>query len=199
MKLVVSVKYAVIIICSTMIVEGKHHGLSPRFTNCSSWTVFNSTSNKCTCGDSLGGILKCQNTKKLVKISLERCYCVSNYTTNSSSREVVGNCLYACSSLYSKKRFQISRDVSFTNNGDDSVCGDYKRRGLMCGLCEHNHTPPAYRYNLTCVECTDYKFNWLKYIAIAYLPLTAVYVLVLVAKISATDGLTNGFVTITYN
>ena len=45
----------------------------------------------------------------------------------------------------------------------------------MCGLCEHNHTPPVYSYSFTCVECTNYEMNWFNYIAIAYLPLTVFY------------------------
>ena len=31
-------------------------------------------------------------------------------------------------------------------------------------------------YTLECVRCENYKYNWLKYLAAAYIPLTALYI-----------------------
>ena len=83
----------------------------------------------------------------------------------------------------------------YCTNGSD--CSEViQRRGPMCGLCEHNHSLPAYYYNFTCVDCSNYQMNWLKYIAVAYLPLTGFYFLVLALKLSATTGSLNALVTI---
>ena len=64
----------------------------------------------------------------------------------------------------------------------------------MRGRCEEGYAPPAYSYNVACVECSDYKYNWLKYIAIAFLPLTAFFILVVTFKISVTSETMNAYV-----
>ena len=76
------------------------------------------------------------------------------------------------------------------------ICKHYNRRGVMCGDCEKGHAPPAYYYDLICVECSQYRYNWLKYIAVAYLPLILFYFITLTIKIEATAGSMIGFVTI---
>ena len=43
--------------------------------------------------------------------------------------------------------------------------------GLTCGQCIKVHGLAVYSYNLPCVECTDYKYNWLEYTAVTYGPL----------------------------
>ena len=64
----------------------------------------------------------------------------------------------------------------------------------MCGRCEEGYTPLACSYNMACLECSDYKYNWLKYIAIAFLPLTAFFILVVTFKISVTSETMNAYV-----
>ena len=56
----------------------------------------------------------------------------------------------------------------------------------MCGSCQEGYAPPVYSYSLACVECTDYQYNWLKYIAITYLPLTVFYFIVIFFRVNVT-------------
>ncbi len=37
----------------------------------------------------------------------------------------------------------------------------------MCGECIDWHGLPVYSYSLSCVECTRYKYNWIKYIVVS--------------------------------
>ena len=46
------------------------------------------------------------------------------------------------------------------------------------------------------MECTDYKYNWLKYIVVAYGPLTVFYFIIIIFRISATSGYMLGYVTV---
>ena len=69
------------------------------------------------------------------------------------------------------------------------------------GLCVDNALKvmvyiPVYSYDLSCVECTDYKYNWLKYMAVAYGPLTVFYFIIIIFRISANSGSMIGYVTI---
>lgn len=63
------------------------------------------------------------------------------------------------------------------------MCRVHHRTGQMCGQCEKGYAPPVYSYNLDCVECSHYKYNWLKYIAVAFLPLTLFYIIMVIFKI----------------
>ena len=187
--------------CVLIIAEGRLTGdskLGSGQHQCPVWTVYNSTSQKCECSEShiLRGNVECHmNNQSSVSIYLIHYFCLSQYCTNENDcSEVVSNCPFSCytSPTTSRRVVQVTSD----STGDDPMCSQYKRRGPMCGLCEHNHTPPVYSYNFTCVECIDYKINWLKYIAVAYLPLTVFYFLVLLFKISATIGSVNALVAI---
>ena len=192
-----SLHIALISCCAVIVVKGRLTGdskLSSGKHQCPVWTVYNSTSQECECSKSLAGIVDCHIiNQSAVNIVLKPCFCLSQYTNGSGFSEVISNCPFSCSTGPTP-----FRDIEIASMGDDPICSQYKRRGPMCGLCEHNHTPPVYSYNFTCVECTDfdYKISWLKYIAIAYFPLTVFYILVLLLKVSATTGSTNALVTI---
>ena len=74
----------------------------------------------------------------------------------------------------------------------------------MRGQCIKDYGLPVYSYNISCAKCVHYKYNWLKYIAVAYLPMTVFYLIIITLKISANSGLLVGYVTIsqmmaTYN
>ena len=64
----------------------------------------------------------------------------------------------------------------------------------MCTECVDGYAYPVYSYSLACVECKDYEYNWLKYIAVAFLPLTVFYIIVILFRISVTSGAMNGYV-----
>ena len=68
-------------------------------------------------------------------------------------------------------------------------------RGYLCSQCFEDNGLPVYSYTQGCVRCENYKYNWLKYLAAAYLPLTLFYVLVTLFSINFTSPLLSGVVT----
>ena len=64
----------------------------------------------------------------------------------------------------------------------------------MCGQCEEGYKLPAYYYGIECVACDNTKYNWLKYITIAYVPLTLFLFIVFCFRISATSAQLNSFI-----
>ena len=175
-------------------------------TSCPLWTTL-TVNNTCECGNSIGGIVHCAHVSDLSKnvlVSLPNCYCMSHSTDYNMT--VVGYCLVRCyipindqarKNTYGHFHYNIlppaPGNVSELNR---CLCSDLQmhRTGLMCGGCEDNYTLPVYSYNLTCVYCSDYKYNWLKYIAVAYIPLTIFYVIAVVFRISATSGAIQGYI-----
>ena len=66
----------------------------------------------------------------------------------------------------------------------------------MCGECIADHAPAVYSHDLACVECQDYKYNLLKYIAVAYVPLTVFYILIVSLRISVSSASMVVYVTV---
>lgn len=78
----------------------------------------------------------------------------------------------------------LYKTIHACNNSelDNAICGHFNRTDQMCGRCKKGYAPPVYSYSLSCVECSDYKYNWLKYIAAAFLPLTFFYIIIVVFR-----------------
>ena len=151
------------------------------------WTLekIENGAKKCVCGDLLGGVVKCDTDS--LEVQVLQSYCM---TYSDTLNTTVGHCSLTLLHTY------MSLDNINTSELNSVMCGGFHRQGQMCGRCEEGYAPPVYSYDLSCVECSDYKYNWLKYIAIALLPLTLFYVLVLIFRISALSGKLDVFVLI---
>ena len=155
---------------------------------CPPWTVYNSASGECQCGDGLHGIVHCDRQNK--RISLLKCYCMSyNRDFNTT---VVGPCNVMCKGMganryHSYNVLNVSDDVSLLNS---ELCGRYSREGQLCGKCMNNTGPPVYSYSLECVPCleTEFKSSLFKYVTVAFLPLTIFYLGAVMFKLSVTSG-----------
>ena len=157
--------------------------------DCPLWT--SPQNGSCKCGNDLRGLVKCEDGRGAY--ALISCFCMTIQDNLSESAPVVGSCLYQC---------RISRKVYNTlltnenHNLNNKTCGPHNRAGIACGKCIEGYGLPVYSYNLSCVECTDYKYNWLKYIAVAYGPLTVFYFIIVLFRISTSSGLMVGYVTV---
>ena len=155
---------------------------------CPLWTVFRNGT--CVCADPVGRIVRCDPVNK--NISVRVFYCM---TADLNLDPVVGACL----SNISKETFMNYYDKIKSNSTsyiNEETCRDYKRKGVMCGQCIKDHGFPAYTYNIACVKCLNYKFNWLKYLAVAYIPLTIFFLIIIIFRVSANSGLLVGYVTV---
>ena len=153
--------------------------------NCPLWT--SPRNGTCQCGDDLNQIVKCEEGKGATDVYI--CFCM----TYNYSSPLVGSCLYTCRSTYStytKLRTNTSSDIN------NETCGPFKRTGVQCSKCIEGYGIPAYSFTLSCVKCTDYEYNWIKYVIVAYGPLTLFYIAAVIFRISATSGLMLSYVTI---
>jgi hypothetical protein len=101
----------------------------------------------------------------------------------------------ACTAMCTKRNTTDCQSFNAIETNDTSelnteMCKELNRAGQLCGRCEDNHGPEVYSYSLRCVPCheDDFPRNLLKYIAIAFLPLTVFYVCVIALKLSLTSG-----------
>ena len=132
----------------------------------------------CECGSDLDGIVKCNNESR--ETYLLGCFCMSYDSTGL----VVGACPYHCThSGTTALHYPLPKHII---DLEDFLCGPLNRKGRMCGQCKDNFTTSAYSYDLRCVNCSGGQYNWAKYVAVALLPPTAFFILVVTFRISVT-------------
>lgn len=156
---------------------------------CPVWFYYNSSSNRCECGDTLRGVVDCDSSVSPAVVSLLYCYCMTY--NEEMNQTLVGACTAMCTRRNTPdcQSFNTIK-TNDTRELNSEMCGELNRTGQLCGRCEENHAPEVYSYSLTCIEChqEDFALNLLKYIAIAFLPLTMFYIFMTALKISITSG-----------
>ena len=78
---------------------------------------------------------------------------------------------------------------------DGVICGE-SRTGILCGECREGYTTDFHSPNFLCKQAdpTLCKVGWLFYILSELVPVTVVFITVLVLNISFTSGAVNGFI-----
>ena len=157
---------------------------------CSAWmkpthSTINSSSVECECGNTLNGLVYCDVADNTILVL--PCYCMSQ--SKLLNKTIIGSCPYSCNT-------PINFILSTVKHSelDNQTCQPFKRTGQLCGDCMPGYAPPVYSYNIECVQCTDYDRNWLKYITIAFLPLTIFYAIIVVCGISVISNKLRCFV-----
>ena len=159
---------------------------------CPPWFLYDNTTERCTCGDDLGGIVSCDSQER--SVYLISCYCM---TYDQQFGTTVGNCFTNCVLRKANVSFQtylkIPSDGSYLNV---AMCGErWNRTGRLCGACKPRHYPLVYSYEMKCIECEHAGVkNWLKFVTSAFLPLTIFFILVLGLGISATSPKLEAFI-----
>ena len=129
-------------------------------------------STTCVCGSDLGSIVTCDN--KTHKVTVVGCYSMT-YSNDDNTTLIVGKSLYTCS----LGTYTVPPNVS-------NLCHPFYRDGQLCGKCIDGFAPPVYSYSPDCANCTEYSNNWVKYMAISFLPLTALFLVVVIFCITIT-------------
>ena len=155
-------------------------------SSCCTW-FYRPDGKECECGDTVGGIISCLNSTGDVGILNSFCLTSNSVDDNTS---VVGRCLFILNhgqeaagtdGLYIKVYPDISEQ-------DNQTCGYLNRQGRLCGSCREHHYVSAYSYDLKCYHCTSgLMSNIVKYLLVAYLPLTLFFVFVILFRISVTS------------
>ena len=151
----------------------------------------------CACGDEQLAGISCKSNICLNEhdIDIDVCYCM--YYDSASNMTLVAQCYYTCLPLVPlERRSHISTSTDF----NDYICDRLyvtHRNGSFCAKCENDYGLAAYSYTLDCVPCNGHRYeSWLKYFAIALLPLTVFYVAALFLSFNVTSSRFNGIVLI---
>ena len=165
------------------------HGLEPfhkPMTKCPPWKYHKDNNSDCVCGPGIGGIVECWDNH--LTVLLLTCHCMSY--SEIDDQVVMGACPFLCTNSFYTK---IYADTNLSDLCNHDI--RQYRQGQMCGQCKDNHSPSPYSYQLKCARCkNNYKYNWLKYLVMAYFPLTIFFVVVIIFKINALSASMNAFI-----
>ena len=77
---------------------------------------------------------------------------------------------------------------------ENIICGPLNRKGVLCGSCQEHYTVYFHSVNYRCREEHHCHLGWLLYLVSELVPVTLVFVIVLLLNISFTSGAVNGFI-----
>ncbi len=164
------------------------------WSRCGTKNESNGITQTCRCGDKIQDAIRCSdNTNSLL---IQPCYCV--FYEESENRTLAGNCMITCFNGFtgSITRYSITNGSDFNEDMCHMLLSgkDSHREGRFCGRCKKDFGLAVYSYHYTtCIPCKDYSFkNWLRYFAVALLPLTVFYFIVVLLKINVSSSRLSG-------
>ena len=162
------------------------------FVECPSGFVYDTEERRCLCSARVAnkqylGIIRC-NTRRFES------YQTKGYWAGCDRQ---GTLLTAdCPAGYCRKdentTFNTNRLPKTCDRLDSVICGVRNRTGLLCGECIPNNTVFYHSERYYCHECNLGHFGWLFYTLTELLPVTLVFLTVVVCNFRLTTGLWNG-------
>ena len=76
------------------------------------------------------------------------------------------------------------------------MCGDYKRKGLLCGKCKKGHGLAVYSYDQKCVDCSKLSIGYAitVYLMLEFIPVTLFFIIIVIFRLNITSGPLLGYV-----
>ena len=156
-------------------------GLSRKQLDCPTWMYDKNGS--CTCGAVDREVVRCSSKSQKVVI-------LDGYIMTYNEKEDMveaGQSLYGWRKqklLKGRKKLYFQVEPK-RENLNAAACDGYKREGRLCGKCKEGLSPLVYSYELRCVNCTNPGLNVVKFVAVAFVPLTMFYLFVVFFKFNA--------------
>ena len=141
----------------------------------------------CVCADWPNGMVICDEDSLTASMQIGYCMTYDNETGEVRA----GRCLNTMFRNDSyKSYYPLPTTVSDLN---DQVCGPSNSKGLLCGECQDGFAVAAL-WNSFCINCTGASNGWIKFVAAQYLPLTVVFMLIIIFAINIVSGSINSFI-----
>ena len=170
-----------------------------KLIDCPPGFIYSKTSAECACNfHQYVGILGCNTTRFYTYLTPGFWVGMLNDTENSSNIEIVTSycpldfCNYNDSLSSNTLAVKLPQKHSLLN---EAMCGKF-RTGVACGSCALGYTTYFHspKYQCKLADLTLCKVGWLFYILSELVPVTVVFITVLVLNISFTSGAVNGFI-----
>ena len=148
---------------------------------------FTSQGSSCVCADWPDEIITCDEDSLNASILIG--YCMTYVNETGELRAGYCEQTYFRNDSY-KFYYPLPTEISDLN---DRVCGPFNREGLLCGECQDGFAVPPFS-PIECINCTSISNGWIKFITFTYLPITVIFIVIVVFAISVVSGPINSFI-----
>ena len=140
----------------------------------------------CTCPDTYGGLVTCDSGAKTITFTDNDIWLGK---TNGRNDSFIG----LCPPGFCNTSILIHAD---NISESETLFCSHNRTGVMCGHCIDNYGPAVNSRNFDCINCTGNHLasNLSKYIASIYVPLTFLFLILIVFDVRLTTGPANAFI-----
>ena len=148
--------------------------------DCPTWYHLSAGTGQCVCGSTLNGRIKCQENKN-ASILVRSCI------TYTDKELQLGICPYVPSDsrIFDSAYMPLPSNVSDIN---EFMCGSLNRTGLLCSQCQEGLSLAAMSYRRECVECPNPATGIVLYLALAFVPTTVFFFVVMLCSLDISSG-----------
>ena len=160
-------------------------------TSCPIWFYYSNTTNQCECGRNrnFGGI-HCNQQE--MKAEIANGYCATS--TEQEGLYYGGSCPLIHTENNTDRIFsELPSDPDLLN---DTMCGPYNRKGLLCGRCIDGYGPAVYSLDMKCANCSKLSTGYAisVYLLLEFIPITLFYMGIVLFRLNITAGPLLGYV-----
>ena len=165
-----------------------------RMVQCPPGYIFSREYQTCKCGKSIyKSVVSCNDRN--FNANLKQGYWIGYSSENNSKLKVLieGNCpKYYCHYNKLDEGIHVLPNKCSVNLLEESLCNN--RRGRLCGKCIDGHSVFFHNEKHICSKNYLCKVGWLLYIMSELLPLTIIFIVVIICDISFTSGYATGLI-----
>ena len=157
-------------------------------TSCPTWFYYNN--DRCECGHLFGENIHCNQQER--KAEIADSFCATS--TEQEGLYYAGYCPFRHTENNTDRMFsEMPRDPDLLN---DTMCGPYNRKGLLCGRCIDGYGPAVYSFDMKCVNCSKISTGSAisLYLFLELIPITLFFMCVLIFRLNITAGPLLGYV-----
>ena len=162
--------------------------LSSLGVSCPTWFYSNGTA--CVCREEFSGRVYCNSQEE--KAEIEDGFCATY--DEQEGQIYAGDCPFRHTENNTDRVFsELPSDPEQLNN---TMCGPYNRKGLLCGKCIDGYGPAMYSIDMKCANCSKMSTGAAisLYVFLEFIPITIFYIIVVIFRLNITSGPLLGYV-----
>ena len=125
--------------------------------------------------------------------------CLSFSDINDTTAVVLGSCPYVPATRkpdeFFKYYLQLPQNISSSN----IMCSLFNRQGFLCSSCQPGYEISPYSHYFSCAECDGQSYGVLWYVLLDLIPISLLYIVVVIFRIRATEAPLVGVVLFSQN
>uniref|UniRef100_A0A1X7UAW2 Right handed beta helix domain-containing protein n=1 Tax=Amphimedon queenslandica TaxID=400682 RepID=A0A1X7UAW2_AMPQE len=148
--------------------------------------MYESSTRKCSCSYTMFyGMTNCSNNDNFKSYIMKGIWC--GYVDNETF--VSGECAFGCKNRHKEMSIPFEK----IKNRNNTIFCSKNREGVLCGRCKENLTVYFHSDDYYCGHENHCSWGWLIFIASELLPVTVIFIVIIITGFNVTSGYVQGF------